>query len=165
MEGGGPETVFGSVCLDAHTVVGPNSVGDSESPGQPEGCPVVRRADRQPAKVLRHHADDLVRQPIDAHATADHALIAGEQLVPAPVTQHDHRLGGTQVIVFWQQGAPKHRRDAERLEEVPGDERGVHGTPLEPGPDGATHRDEIGEDAPLSAHRLVLAPRESQRWV
>ena len=44
----------------------------AELPGEREWRPVVGRSDAEPAKAVRHDADDLVRRAVDEHAAADH---------------------------------------------------------------------------------------------
>ena len=79
------------------------------------------------------------------------------------MTQRDHRPRGTRFVVLRRQRTPEHGRDAQRLEEVPGDERGAHGTPIDSGSDGANRREDIGEDVRLPADRLEFTTRESEQ--
>ena len=95
----------------------------AELRGQRKWCPVVGRCDAESSKAVGHDADDLERRAADHHAAADHAPFALEQLVPAGMTQHDHRPAFRSLVVFREQRAAEGRLDSQYLEEVPRHEK------------------------------------------
>ena len=91
---------------------------------------VVGCDDGQSAKSLGHHADDLEREPVDEQAATENGRVARKQPVPSAVTEDHHRLSRGWLVVGGRQRAAHRGADAEHLEEVAGDERAVHQTPV-----------------------------------
>ncbi len=132
----------------------------AELRGQCKRCPVVGRCDAESSKAVGHDADDLERRAADRHAAADHIPVTLEQLVPAGMTQHDHRPVFGSLIVFREQRAAEGRLDSQYLEEVPRHEKRSRETPLDVRRAAVQHRGHVREDAGLAAHRVVLGPRQ-----
>ena len=121
------------------------------------GCPYG-----QSTKSLRHHADDLVRSPIDQQAPAENRRVLREHPVPPFVAQDHHRISRKSSVVGRRQGAAKDGVDTDHLEEISGDERARHHAPVDAGVDVLELRVGIDKHAGFGAQRLELRPREAR---
>jgi hypothetical protein len=87
--------------------------------GAPSARPALlgREGDRRPRvgrprkrRRGRHHADDLVRDVVEADRPTDDARIGAEAAAPQPITQHDHAIPIGCVLLG---GEPATDRDAQ----------------------------------------------------
>ncbi len=58
-----------------------------------ERCPIVGCINNEPAKTVRHHADDFILAIVEEQSTADNARIAPECSIPAPVAEDQDWTG------------------------------------------------------------------------
>ena len=76
-------------------------------------------------KRFRSHTDDRVQVVVDADALAEHIRIAAESPLPQGVAD-DGDFGNPGLSVGWAEHATERGADAEQLEIIRVDERGLH---------------------------------------
>ncbi len=75
-------------------------------------------------EITRHDADDRHLISIEREQTANDVTVAAESLLPERVTEH-HSPWPAGTFLFCRECAAEKRRDAEHLEDVGADHRGV----------------------------------------
>jgi hypothetical protein len=83
---------------------------------------VGRIAGNQPAEGRRRDAHDDHRMTVHEQSPPDDGRAGSEPPGPVPVREHHDRIRARLGIVCWCDRPPQRRRDAEHLEQVPGDE-------------------------------------------